>query len=61
MLAQVPRVRAAALGQFTQELSAAYEELYTALDNPEYGYVEQGGAASVRNTPQQVRTILGIA
>lgn len=54
-------MRAAALSQFTEGLSAAYEELYGALENPYYGYVELGGVSAVRNTPQQVRTILGIA
>jgi hypothetical protein len=52
-------MRAAVSDQFAVALAEAYETLYGALADPSNGYVEFGGAAAVRNSPQQVRTLLG--
>jgi len=38
----------------------AYEQVYSLLDDPTAGYMEQGGTAMVKHTPAQVRTILGV-
>jgi hypothetical protein len=39
---------------------AAYEMVYSVLQDPASGYGAQGGAAGVKHTPLQVRTILGV-
>jgi conserved oligomeric Golgi complex subunit 6 len=41
-------------------LAEAYELVYSTLSDPGSGYPEAGGAAGVKHTPAQVRTILGV-
>ena len=57
---QGPRVRADVVARVATALAEAFESVYLALDDPTLGYAEQGGSGSVRNTPVQVRTILGV-
>lgn len=57
---QVPRLRADAVARVAQALAESYDAVYSALDDPTLGYTEQGGASVVKNTPVQVRTILGV-
>ncbi|KAJ9507813.1 hypothetical protein QJQ45_019281, partial [Haematococcus lacustris] len=60
LLAEPPRLRAEACTRVGQALAEAFESVYAALDDPTTGYAEQGGSASVRHTPGQLRTILGV-
>jgi hypothetical protein len=55
---QAPRLRADAVARVAQALAESFESVYTALDDPTMGYTE--GSSAVRNTPAQVRTILGV-
>jgi len=53
-------VRADTVARVARSLVDAYEAVYAALDDPNNGYLEQGGTGAVRHSPQQVRTILGV-
>ena len=57
---QAPRTRADSVARVARSLVEAYDTLYTALDDPTSGYLEQGGAAVAKHNPMQVRTILGV-
>ncbi|PNW74161.1 hypothetical protein CHLRE_13g587750v5 [Chlamydomonas reinhardtii] len=57
---QVPRLRADAVARVCRSLLECYELVYAAIEDPTNGYLEAGGAAAVKHTPAQVRTILGV-
>ncbi|GLC43979.1 hypothetical protein PLESTB_000216400 [Pleodorina starrii] len=57
---QVPRLRADAVSRVCRSLLECYELVYTTIEDPRSGYLEQGGASVVKHTPAQVRTILGV-
>jgi hypothetical protein len=57
---QVPKLRAEAVGRVARSLVETYELVYSALEDPSSGYLAQGGAAGVKHSPAQVRTILGV-
>ncbi|GFR52692.1 hypothetical protein Agub_g15319 [Astrephomene gubernaculifera] len=57
---QVPRLRADAVSRVCRSLLESYELVYGTIEDPRSGYLEQGGAAAVKHTPAQVRTILGV-
>ena len=48
------------LCRVASSLVEAYEMVYDVLEDPNSGYVAHGGAAGVKHTPMQVRTILGV-
>ena len=56
----VPRIRADSVARVARSLVDSYELVYSATEDPTSGYGEAGGAASIRHTPAQVRTILGV-
>ena len=56
---QVPRLRADAVSRVTRSLADCYELVFSVVEDPRSGYLEQGGAAAIKHTPAQVRTILG--
>lgn len=57
---QSPRLRGDAVARVASLLVAAYEQVHSLLDDPTAGYAEQGGSSSVKHSPAQVRTILGV-
>ncbi|KAG2497264.1 hypothetical protein HYH03_004848 [Edaphochlamys debaryana] len=57
---QVPRLRADAVSRVCRSLLESYELVYSTVEDPTAGYVEQGGTAAIKHTPQQVKTILGV-
>jgi hypothetical protein len=57
---QAPRTRAEGVSRVARCLYESFEFLYSVVDDPTSGYLEQGGTASIKNTPMQVRTILGV-
>ncbi|GBF95228.1 hypothetical protein Rsub_07943 [Raphidocelis subcapitata] len=59
-LVQQPRLRGEAVARVASSLAEAYELVYSTLADPASGYVEAGGAAGVKHTPAQVRTVLGV-
>jgi hypothetical protein len=56
----VPKLRAEAVGRVARSLVETYELVYAALEDPGSGYLAAGGAAGVKHSPAQVRTILGV-
>lgn len=52
--------KAKAATRLTQSLFDAYSVVYHAVENPVNGYSHFGGIAKIRNTPEQVKTILSI-
>ncbi|KIZ02121.1 Conserved oligomeric Golgi complex subunit 6 [Monoraphidium neglectum] len=58
---QQPRLRGEAIARVASSLAEAYDLVYTMLGDPSSGYPEAGGAAGIKHTPAQVRTILGVA
>lgn len=59
---QAPRPRAEASARVAKLLADAYSNVYEALSNPQNGYTVDGNiAGSVKHTPAQVATILGVS
>ncbi|KAI8473219.1 MAG: component of oligomeric golgi complex 6 [Monoraphidium minutum] len=59
-LVMQPRLRAEAVARVASSLADAYELVYTTLGDPKSGYPDAGGAAGIKHTPAQVRTVLGV-
>ncbi|MEW5300794.1 MAG: hypothetical protein WDW36_003699 [Sanguina aurantia] len=57
---QVPRTRTLAVSRVGRALAESYELVYAAVEDPLGGYLEAGGAAAIKHSPAQVRTILGV-
>ncbi|GAX74715.1 hypothetical protein CEUSTIGMA_g2163.t1 [Chlamydomonas eustigma] len=57
---QAPRTRAEGVSRVARYLYESFEFLYSVVDDPTSGYLEHGGTTSIKNTPMQVRTILGV-
>lgn len=58
---QAPRLRADAVARIAQSLAEAYETVYAAVADSANGYAEQQGvAAALEHTPENVRMILGV-
>lgn len=57
---QLPKLRSEAVLRVGRSLVSTYELVYAALEDPASGYLASGGAAGVRHSPAQVRTILGV-
>lgn len=57
---QVPRIKAEAVQRVSQGLADAYASLHAALLEPASGYDPAAVAAAVRQTPAQVRVLLGV-
>lgn len=56
----MPRIRADAVARVARSLAEAYELVYSCVEDPNNGYLEQGGAGAIKHSPAQVRTILGV-
>ena len=59
---QAPRLRAELVTRVSEMLASAYEAVYNAVANPDNGYASDTELpADLGHTPQQVRTMLGVA
>lgn len=57
---QVPRLRADTVLRVARSLADCYTMVVSVIEDPQSGYLEQGGVTAVKHTPAQVRTILGV-
>ena len=56
-----PRLRVETSRRIASMLAAEYSAVYNAVAEPANGYIQAGGIASIKNTPAQLRTVLGLA
>lgn len=57
---QVPRIKAEAVQRVSQALADTYASVHAALLDPSSGYDATAVAAAVRQSPAQVRMLLGV-
>lgn len=57
---QVPRLKADAAARVVRSLADAYEVIWAAVADPGSGYCAEGAPPPLPQTPEQIRTILGV-
>lgn len=60
MWLQVPRLRTEAAARVVRALAGAYEVVWRAAVDPGNGYSAPGASPPLPQTPEQIRTILGV-